>query len=175
MVCRKCHIHKDDSEFRKSERTGKKGKISIDVRKICKKCESLMGSELSKKRKSWLTQKYKDRTKIYRHKRFFFVKAMGFKNHYNAKYLDHNALASFLWVTWKKQKGMCAISGRPLTRENAQIDHIQPRNGNICSNEYENLRWVTREANKLKSNMTVSVFNKLIEDVYLTIKKEKVV
>jgi 5-methylcytosine-specific restriction endonuclease McrA len=78
----------------------------------------------------------------------------------------------YLWNQWRRQRGVCAISGRKLTPINAQIDHIIPRTKDRVINEYSNLRWVTKEANKLKSNMTNDVFKKLIIDVYNNFKIE---
>lgn len=67
-----------------------------------------------------------------------------------------------LWKLWKRQRGLCALSGRPLTKT-AEIDHIIPKvrggTGDLC-----NLRWVTKEANRAKRDLMDDEFISLCQD-----------
>ena len=61
-----------------------------------------------------------------------------------------------LWRLWKKQRGLCALSGRRLDRT-AEIDHRRPkvRGGD---DRLSNLQWVTKEANRAKRDLTEAEF-----------------
>jgi hypothetical protein len=65
---------------------------------------------------------------------------------------------------WKRQRGHCAITGRRLTKENAELDHIIPvasgGKGNI-----QNLRWLHKDVNSLKRNMSDRDFYLLCKEV----------
>jgi 5-methylcytosine-specific restriction endonuclease McrA len=79
-------------------------------------------------------------------RRFFWGRAMKLRQENRANYRD---LASI----WKFQRGLCALTGEKLTRENAHLDHITPitRGG---GDEKENLRWLTKKANLIKRDLT---------------------
>jgi hypothetical protein len=93
--------------------------------------------------------------KRYQRRRFFWLRATKLKSNVRAK-----DLASL----WKKQRGLCALSGRRLNRENAQIDHIvaRARGGN---DEIENLRWLHAEVNLALRELNDHEFLRLCEDV----------
>ena len=58
---------------------------------------------------------------------------------------------------WEAQAGRCALSGDVLTFQNAEFDHAVPLSrGGIKG--LDNLRWVTREANRAKGRMTDDEF-----------------
>jgi 5-methylcytosine-specific restriction endonuclease McrA len=61
-----------------------------------------------------------------------------------------------LMCLWKKQRGLCALSGRKLGRD-AHLDHIVPlsRGG---SSGIENLRWLDPIINQARQNMTDEQF-----------------
>lgn len=72
-------------------------------------------------------------------------------------------LSRGLMMTWKRQRGRCALSGRKLDRT-AHIDHIIPRSRG-GSNKIDNLQFLTREVNIAKSNLTDDEFIQLCLDV----------
>jgi len=159
--CSKCGIIKDADCFRE---------INNKYRANCKDCERLYAIAYYRKNEdkilaSMRTAGEKVKVKKRKRKRFFYYKAMRFRIHYNFK-TDILPLAKYLWNQWRRQKGCCAITGRILTPSNAQIDHIIPRKRELVINDFYNLRWVTKEGNKLKSNMEEDVFKQLIIDVY---------
>jgi hypothetical protein len=65
---------------------------------------------------------------------------------------------------WKRQRGVCAVTGWRLDRETAQLDHIQAKvNGG--TNAIENLRWVHRDVNYAKRDLTDAAFFRLCSAV----------
>lgn len=69
-----------------------------------------------------------------------------------------------LWKLAKKQKLICALTGRKLTRETISVDHITPysRGG---SNGVDNLRMVHIDANMAKQNLADPEFLQLCREV----------
>ena len=90
-------------------------------------------------------------------RRFFWGKAMKLRGPDRATYKDVAHL-------WHEQRGRCALTGRPLTREGAQLDHIIPKTRGGGDN-VENLQWLCREANIAKRAMTDDEFIALCSDV----------
>lgn len=60
--------------------------------------------------------------------------------------------ASQLAALWRQQRGLCALTGERLTRDNSELDHIIPKSRG-GKHEMENLRWVTRVANQSKRDL----------------------
>lgn len=56
---------------------------------------------------------------------------------------------------WERDKGTCQYTGKPLTPETANIDHIQPKSRGGASS-WENLVIVDRTVNTRKANKTPS-------------------
>ena len=92
--------------------------------------------------------------KAYQRRRFFWMRTMKLSG-INAK-----DLASL----WRKQRGLCALTGENLTRENAEVDHILPRKRG-GGDEIANLRWTTKTANRMKRDMTDEEFVSACENV----------
>ena len=71
--------------------------------------------------------------------------------------------AQQLWSLWKKQRGVCALSGVRLDRT-AELDHKLPqaRGG---THTISNLQWVTAKANRAKRDLTDDEFVALCESV----------
>ena len=104
------------------------------------------------------TQKLKARRKS----RLFFIRASSVSSRCKSNSaLELTAIISRLWY---KQRGRCALTGRKLTRSNAQVDHISPvsKGGN---NSALNLRWVTKECNHAKSDLSDACFISLCRDI----------
>lgn len=85
--------------------------------------------------------------------RIFWARALRFKG------VTAHDLASL----WKRQRGLCALTGRKMDRT-AQVDHILPRaRGGL--DDISNLQWVCAEANLAKRNLTDAEFLALCSDV----------
>jgi 5-methylcytosine-specific restriction endonuclease McrA len=101
-------------------------------------------------------EKNKENMRTYASKRFFWVKAMKLKG------LD-KATTKQIASLWKKQKGLCALTGVKLNKT-SQLDHILPkaRGGSDC---IENLQWLSQEANLAKRDLTDDEFINLCASV----------
>ncbi len=67
-------------------------------------------------------------------------------------------------LLWKKQRGICPVSGRRLNKQTAQLDHIIPiKRGGDSS--IENLRWVHRDVNYAKRDLLDHEFLSLCLEV----------
>ena len=94
--------------------------------------------------------------KEYQGRRFFWRRAVGLHGPDRAKFYE---LASL----WKRQRGVCALTGRRLDRS-AQLDHIIPK-ARGGSDGIGNLRWVCAQANLAKRSMTDAELLALCEDI----------
>lgn len=65
---------------------------------------------------------------------------------------------------WEAQEGRCALTGRPLDITTTEVDHIVPRSRN-GSDELENLRLLSPEANAAKGGMTDAELIALCRDI----------
>ena len=100
--------------------------------------------------------------KAKRQSRFFFIRAGSVSCRCGtgtAKYLT-----GILSRLWYKQRGRCALTGRRLTRTNAQVDHIIPASKGGDNSE-SNLRWLVAECNYAKSDLTNEEFITLCREV----------
>lgn len=93
----------------------------------------------------------------YYKRRFFWAKATKLRQSGAASFQDLARL-------WKKQRGRCALTGRRLDREIAELDHKLPkvRGG---GDEISNLQWVCRAANLAKRDLTDDEFTELCANV----------
>lgn len=89
-------------------------------------------------------------------RRFFWGRAMKLRGEGRATFRD---LASL----WHKQRGRCALTGRRLDRL-AQLDHIVAR-ARGGSDEKSNLRWLCKEANLARRELSDAEFVALCRDV----------
>jgi len=91
----------------------------------------------------------------YASKRFFWNREMHLHGSERAK-------AKQLAALWKKQRGLCALTGRRLDRT-AHLDHISPiaKGG---GDEIGNLRWLCNEANLAKRALSDEQFILLCSD-----------
>jgi 5-methylcytosine-specific restriction endonuclease McrA len=89
-------------------------------------------------------------------RRFFYARAINLRG-------PGHATARELAAIWKRQRGLCALTGRQLDRT-AEFDHIVPKvlGG---SDRPENLRWTCRAANRAKLAMLDADFIQLCRDV----------
>lgn len=101
-------------------------------------------------------ERSKKKMRDYYARRFFWGKSMKLRGEDRASFKDLAAL-------WKSQRGRCALTGRKLDRS-AHLDHIlaKVRGG---GDNIENLRWLCREANMAKRDMSDGEFLSLCGDV----------
>lgn len=100
--------------------------------------------------------------RAYYARRFFWGRAMKLRG-------SHRATASDLASIWKQQRGRCALTGRRLDRS-AQLDHIVAR-ARGGSDSKSNLRWLCRDANLARRELSDEEFVRLCEDVMAWIGK----
>jgi 5-methylcytosine-specific restriction endonuclease McrA len=98
-------------------------------------------------------QEYNQWQRENRQKRFFWARA------HKLKGISARDLASL----WKRQRGLCAYTGRKLDRS-AQLDHIIPK-ALGGTDELNNLQWVSPEVNYAKRDLTHEQFIELCEAV----------
>jgi 5-methylcytosine-specific restriction endonuclease McrA len=89
-------------------------------------------------------------------RRFFYGRSVNLRG-------PGKATARDLAAIWKRQRGVCELTGRRLDRS-AEIDHILPkvRGG---SDAPGNLRWVVKDANRAKRDLLDADFLQLCRDV----------
>lgn len=97
-----------------------------------------------------------EKMSAYYAKRFFWGKAMKLRG-------TDRATAQDLAVIWKRQRGLCALTGRRLDRT-AQLDHKHPKTRG-GSDSPANLQWLCEEANLAKRALTDAEFVALCGDV----------
>jgi 5-methylcytosine-specific restriction endonuclease McrA len=101
-------------------------------------------------------ERSKAKMRNYYARRFFWGRAMKLRGPGRATYKELAAI-------WKRQRGRCALTGRRLDRS-ADLDHIVPKTRGGGDNP-ENLRWLAREVNMVKRNLTDAEFIILCADV----------
>lgn len=163
-TCCKCKTERPVSDFAR-DRSRADG---IGVR--CKPCGKAYyaanASTIQQKHKEWKDRNY-DKMKIYwqdrTENRFFYARA---KNHCGSGDRKVVLLERAIEISrlWKKQHGVCAVTGRRLDRENAQLDHVIART-NGGDDSIGNLRWVHRDVNYAKRDLTDQAFLQLCLDV----------
>lgn len=89
-------------------------------------------------------------------RRFFWGRAMKLRGPDRATFKELAAI-------WKRQRGRCALTGRRLDRT-ADLDHILPKTRG-GTDRADNLRWLAREVNMVKRNLTDAEFILLCADV----------
>ena len=72
--------------------------------------------------------------------------------------------AEALKEIWDRQQGLCALTGRPMSLDDAHLDHKVPRSRG-GSNDMGNLRWTCSKANEAKGSMTDGEFVVLCSQV----------
>jgi 5-methylcytosine-specific restriction endonuclease McrA len=101
-------------------------------------------------------EKRKKKMRDYYARRFFWSRSMKLRG-------ERRATAINLFMLWKNQKGLCAMTGRTLST-NAQLDHIIPKAKGGCDS-VENLRWVCPDFNYAKRDMSDAEMLSLCSDV----------
>lgn len=96
------------------------------------------------------------RTRTYHHRRFFYSRARHLSGPDKATHKDLARL-------WYQQRGRCALTGRKMDRT-AQLDHViaRARGG---GDDVSNLRWLCREANLARRELSDIEFISLCRDI----------
>lgn len=104
------------------------------------------------KNREYNTAKMRD----YYARRFFWGRAMKLRG-------EGRATAADIASIWRRQRGLCALTGRKLDRT-AQLDHVlaKARGGNDAK---DNLRWLCKEANLARRELNDAEFAALCCDV----------
>lgn len=97
-------------------------------------------------------ERYRESAKRWRGKNPLYYVASG-----------HGTTVKVILAIREKQKGLCGLTGLPLT-DSAEIDHIVPK-ARGGTNAPENLRWVNKEANRAKRDLLDSEFLELCRAV----------
>jgi 5-methylcytosine-specific restriction endonuclease McrA len=92
--------------------------------------------------------------KEYQRRRFFWMRAVKLSG------ITARDLASL----WRRQRGLCALTGDRLTRDNAEVDHILPK-ARGGDDSVANLRWTTRAVNRAKRDATDAEFAEMCGNV----------
>jgi hypothetical protein len=151
--CSSCNLEQPINSFNRNKN------YLTGINPTCKKC-------LSKKRDTpEFRIKNNLKQKNYNKKRFFNARARTILNRCKKEKIECkltvNELTLFLARQWKKQKGLCALTGDRLNRENAAVDHIIPIYEGGDSNTY-NLRWVIDDVNSIKGKLSEQKLNAVI-------------
>lgn len=103
--------------------------------------------------------KVRQKVREYHGRRFFWAKCCRLRREEKSTVTPHQ-LASL----WKRQRGLCGLTGERLSRQTAELDHILPKARGGCG-VLENLRWVTKVANRSKRDLTDEEFISLCGSV----------
>jgi 5-methylcytosine-specific restriction endonuclease McrA len=137
----------------------------------CKQCRAAY----YKANRDWITRQYYEYRKAnaerfraiakkYAQRRFFYIRANNVLIRIKGDRSRLGELCKEIARLWKRQRGVCPITGRRLNRENAQLDHITPLKLGGSSG-IENLRWVHRDVNYAKRDLLDEQFFQLCSDV----------
>jgi hypothetical protein len=140
--------------------------------KTCDKCRKEKNKEIYSS--ETFKKKNREKQNNYNKKRFFYSRAAVIVNRIkkNKGEVDYTVLelAKYLSSIWKKQNGLCELSGDVLTRYNAHVDHIITKNNGGTDN-FSNFRWVTKTSNEIKGRnndeelliQITKIYNKLTD------------
>lgn len=101
------------------------------------------------------------KARAYARDRFFYRRSKNLQlRHPNQIVASYREIARL----WKRQRGCCPFTGIRLNKHNAQLDHIIPliKGG---SGTIENLRWVHRDVNYAKRDLSDAQFIALCQQV----------
>jgi 5-methylcytosine-specific restriction endonuclease McrA len=175
MKCSKCGVERPLTDFVKDKL--RMAQRTQGHHPSCKACRS---QYYQQNRERILAQYKEYRTanvealKLERHKyisrRFFYKRASNMMTRGNYERTSLPEKTAEISRLWKKQRGICPVTGRRLNRENAQIDHILPitRGG---THDIANLRWVHKDINYAKRDLIDAEFFRLCLDVASYLKK----
>lgn len=159
--CSTCKERKPEDNFVR-DKTRKGGRY-----RVCKACR---GNYYQANRQRVLKQandyrsanreRLCEKQKRYQERRFFHMRAANLRIRAKVECATDAQIARL----WKQQRGLCGLTGRKLTRDNAQLDHIIPvvKRG---SSTIDNLRWVHRDVNNAKRDLLDADFIALCQEV----------
>ena len=92
----------------------------------------------------------REKNRSYWNRRFFWARMTKLRGPERASHVELARL-------WKSQRGLCGLTGETLDRLNADLDHILPK-ARGGKDDITNLRWVTKEVNMVKRDLTDDEF-----------------
>lgn len=95
---------------------------------------------------------------------FFLRRARSLKSSGERGILAPAELADVLRKLWNQQKGVCALSGRKLTKRNCEVDHKTPKSKGGKTIE-RNLRFLHRDVNQALRHLSDAAFLAICSDV----------
>jgi len=165
-LCPKCKTERTVSDFAR-DRNRTDG-IAIHCKPCRRAYSAANAATMQKKMREWNEQQGNRDKMVEWHRlnferRFFYYRA---GNHCGSgeNRLHQRELALELARLWKRQRGICAVTGWRLDKDNSQLDHIVPKTlGGTTA--IENLRWVHRDVNYAKRDLTDEAFLRLCNAV----------
>lgn len=156
--CRPCeNIYQREHYKKHPEIKERKRKWMADARLHPDKHSRLIESS-RKAYKNGGDEKQKDRLKRMQHEEPMRWKVK------LARKLNKNITQDDLINLWNKQHGLCALTGKTINVQDAELDHIVPQSRG-GSHEMNNLRWVWNKANQAKGDMLDDEFLELCQQV----------
>lgn len=144
LRCRRCDQEYQRSWYRENL-IAARNKAKLSMRKI--RSDPKRRAELNAKYRGQYTEQQHIYSQNLRRKHFFRWRARNWGN---------GVTAQMLYTLWHRQMGLCALSGRKLTRT-AHLDHIvSASNGGLGG--IENIRWVDSWANMARQSLTDQEF-----------------
>lgn len=161
--CKVCQLDVPEENYSLRMNNGKLGRYG----KTCDNCRKLKNN-LKYSSEEFKT-KNREKQNAYNKKRFFYSRAAYIVNRAKkeGKIIEYNVidLCKHLVLLWRQQLGLCLLSGDKLTRDNAQVDHIVASSNN-GDNHFNNFRWVTKDCNIAKGNLSDDELKNLIIKMY---------
>lgn len=166
ILCKECKLNVPEENYTLRLVNGKLQRYG----RTCDECRKTLNYN------KFRTEEFKAKNRIkqnsYNKKRFFYARAATMLNRMKKDNCSINysvdELTKHLVSLWRKQKGICELSGDKLTRENAQVDHIITKFNNGSDN-FENFRWITKDCNRIKGSFNDDELKSLIIKIYNTI------
>jgi len=128
----------------------------------CPKCKCIYGpstvSHLKRSNKCISCNKGEDNSKWTGYKEITGSFLFQYKNDAKKKNREWSLTPKFLWELWEKQEGKCKYTNLDLVHgKNASIDRIDSNKGYT----EDNVQWVHRNINRMKSDFTEEYFVKM--------------
>lgn len=165
-LCPKCQTERTVSEFARDK--NRTDGIAIHCKPCVRAYYVVNAATMQQKCREWREQpanysKMQEWHRLNHERRFFYYRA---HNYCGTGDTPRNLrdVAIDLARLWKRQGGVCAVTGRRLDKQNAHLDHIVSRSKG-GDNAISNLRWVHREVNYAKRDLTDEAFLRLCSEV----------
>ena len=165
-TCPKCNIERAVSEFAKDK--NRSDGTAIHCKPCLRAYYKVNAATIQDKHREWKANpdnqaKMVEWHSLHHERRFFYYRA---SNVCGTGEQRTNQLEKAIELAqlWKRQRGVCAVTGWRLDGKNAQLDHIKAKvTGG--THALDNLRWIHRDANYAKRDLTDEAFLRLCSAV----------